>query len=215
MKNLSVALFSTAVLLGIGLSDLRANPGDLYSGQLSDKEIDKFTPTGTESLFVSGFFADALAFDVRGNLFVADTERGKIVKVTPGGVASDFATIANPMGLAFDSAGNLFVSDATTPTGSIIKLTPAGGSSTFASGLIGPSGLAFDRNGNLFVSETNRLPLRSKARPKGPLRPLLNMLLAPVGVSLIIDPVLASLTKRLPLPSKARPIGLLIVAKSA
>ncbi|PYK46462.1 MAG: hypothetical protein DME46_01785, partial [Verrucomicrobia bacterium] len=79
MKNLSVASsFLAAVLLGIGPFDLRANPGDLYSGQLSHKEIDKFTPTGTESLFVSGFFADALAFDVRGNLFVADTERGKI-----------------------------------------------------------------------------------------------------------------------------------------
>jgi sugar lactone lactonase YvrE len=154
MKN-SIVRFSflVAVILASIPSDVRASAGDLYSGQLSHKEIDKFTPTGTESVFVSGFFADALAFDVRGNLFVADTARGKIVKVTPGGVATDFATIGNPMGLAFDAPGNLFVSDAST--GSIIKLTPAGVSSTFVTGLSGPFGLAFDRNGNLFVSEAN------------------------------------------------------------
>ncbi len=154
MKNLSVALsFLAAIFLAIGPSDLLASPGDLYSGQLSKKEIDKFTPAGAKTLFVSGFFADALAFDSKGNLFVADTERGKIVKVTPGGVATDFATIGNPMGLAFDAAGNLFVSDAST--GSIIKLTPTGASSTFKAGFNGPFGLAFDRSGNLFVSETN------------------------------------------------------------
>src|SRR4029077_9152749 len=112
MKNSIVGFsFLLAVVLASIPSDARASAGDLYSGQLSHNEIDKFTPTGTESVFVSGFVADALAFDVRGNLFVADTARGKIVKVTPGGVATDFATIGNPMGLAFDASGNLFVSD--------------------------------------------------------------------------------------------------------
>ena len=76
MKNLSViSSLLAAVFLSIGLIDLRANPGDLYSGQLTNNEIDKFTPAGTKTVFVSGFFADALAFDSRGNLFVADTER--------------------------------------------------------------------------------------------------------------------------------------------
>src|SRR5438270_10950730 len=140
MKNSIVGFsFLLAVIVASVPSDVRASTGDLYSGQLSHKEIDKFTPTGTESLFVSGFFADALAFDVRGNLFVADTERGKIVKVTPAGAHSDFATIGNPMGLAFDGSGNLFVSDASP--GSIIKLTPTRASSTFKSGLNGPFGL--------------------------------------------------------------------------
>ena len=154
MKNSTVGFsFLAAVFLACIPSALRAAPGDLYSGQLSNNEIDKFTPSGTKSVFVSGFFADALAFDGQANLFVADTQRGKIVKVTPGGVATDFATIGNPMGLAFDATGNLFVSDAST--GSIIKLTPSGTSSTFATGLNGPFGLAFDRSGNLFVSEAN------------------------------------------------------------
>src|SRR5438270_481593 len=167
MKN-SIVRFSflVAVVLASVPSDVRASAGDLYSGQLSFKEVDKFTPAGgTPTVFVSGFFADALAFDSRGNLFVADVTDHKIKKVTPGGGTTDFATIGNPMGLAFDAAGNLFVSDAST--GSIKKLTPTGAISTFASGLNGPFGLAFDRNGNLFVSETNSGTIK-KFPPAGP-----------------------------------------------
>jgi sugar lactone lactonase YvrE len=181
MKNLTVGLsYLAAVLLALGPSDLRASPGDLYSGQLSNKEIDKFTPLGARTVFVSGFFADALAFDSKGNLFVADTERGKIVKVTPGGVATDFATIGNPMGLAFDAAGNLFVSDAST--GSIIKLTPSGASSTFKAGLTGPFGLAFDRSGNLFVSETTT-GMIIKLTPTGTQTTFASGLSSPEGVA--------------------------------
>jgi sugar lactone lactonase YvrE len=166
MKNSSIALsLLAAFFLTAGASGLRANPGDLYSGQLSGNEVDKFTPLGAKTVFVSGFFADALAFDSKGNLFVADTSRGKIVKVTPGGAHADFATIANPMGLAFDASGNLFVSDASN--GSIKKLTPTGAISTFASGLNGPFGLAFDRDGNLFVSEANSGTIK-KFPPAGP-----------------------------------------------
>src|SRR5438874_7311539 len=169
MKN-SIVRFSflVAVVLASVPSDVRASAGDLYSGQLSFKEVDKFTPAGgTPTVFVSGFFADALAFDSRGNLFVADVTDHKIKKVTPGGGATDFATIGNPMGLAFDASGNLFVSDAST--GSIIKLTPTGGSSPLPpgfSGFNGPFGLAFDRYGNLFVSEVNAGTI-SKITPTG------------------------------------------------
>src|SRR5205823_4853683 len=185
MKNSIVGFsFLVAVILASIPSDVRASAGDLYSGQLSHKEIDKFTPAGgTPTVFVSGFFADALAFDVQGNLFVADTGRGKIVKVTPGGVASDFATIGNPMGLAFDASGNLFVSDAST--GSIIKLTPTGGSSPLPpgfSGLNGPFGLAFDRNGNLFVSEVNAGTI-SKITPTGTKTTFASGLSSPEGLA--------------------------------
>ena len=45
----------TLLLLIIGLSDLQANPGDLYSGQSG--EVHKFTPLGAETVFVSGFSA--------------------------------------------------------------------------------------------------------------------------------------------------------------
>jgi sugar lactone lactonase YvrE len=185
MKNLSVASsFLAAFFLSIGPLDLHANPGDLYSGQLNGNEVDKFTPAGgAPTLFVSGFFADALAFDVRGNLFVADVSDQKIKKVTPGGVTTDFATIGNPMGLAFDRSGNLFISDASTE--SIIKLTPTGGNSPLPpgfSGLNGPFGLAFDRNGNLFVSEANTGTI-SKITPTGTKTPFASGLSSPEGLA--------------------------------
>jgi sugar lactone lactonase YvrE len=181
MKKSIVGLsFWVAVFLTCFRSDLRANPGDLYSGQLSHNEIDKFTPAGAESVFVSGFFADALAFDGQANLFVADTQGGKIRKVTLAGVVTDFATIGNPMGLAFDATGNLFVSDAST--GSIIKLTPTGASSTFATGLSGPFGLAFDRTGNLFVSEANT-GMIVKFTPAGAQTPFASGLSTPEGLA--------------------------------
>ena len=185
MKNSIVGFsFLLAVIVASVPSDVRASAGDLYSGQLSHKEIDKFTPAGgTPTVFVSGFFADALAFDVQGNLFVADTGRGKIVKVTPGGVATDFAAIGKPNGLAFDATGNLFVSDENT--GSIIKLTPTGGSSPLPpgfSGLNGPFGLAFDRNGNLFVSEANAGTI-SKITPAGTKTMFANGLSSPEGLA--------------------------------
>jgi len=172
MKNLSVAsLFLAAFCFSIGPFEVCANPGDLYSGQLANSEVDKFTPAGTRTVFVSGFVADALAFDSRGNLFVADTSTHKIKKVTPGKVTTDFATITNPMGLAFDQSGNLFVSDASSggSNGSIIKLSPTGSNIALPpgfSGLSGPFGLAFDHDGNLFVSQAST-GIISKITPAG------------------------------------------------
>ena len=171
----------TLLLLITGLSDLQANPGDLYSG-LSG-EVYKFTPLGAETLFVSES-ADALAFDSAGNLFVTDGWRSKIKKVTPGGVATDFATVgSNPTGLACDASGNLFVGEASTD--SIIKVTPTGASSTFASGVIGPFGLAFDRNGNLFVSEQGMggMGTISKITPGGTRTTFASGLSAPEGLA--------------------------------
>src|SRR5438128_4681098 len=53
-----------------------------------------------------------LAFDDKGNLFVADSGTGTILKFTPEGTRSTFASGLNaPIGLAFDVAGNLFVAD--------------------------------------------------------------------------------------------------------
>lgn len=163
-----------AVLLAAAFGlDAYGSAGDLYSGQLSFNRIDRFTPAGVRTTFVSGFFADALAFDSQGNLFVSDPQLGKIMKVTPGGTVTTFATVTTPIGLAFDgTTGDLFVaSDGTGApgSGSIIRLTPSGVASTFASGLNGPFGLAFDRTGNLFVSETNstNMGLIVKFSPSG------------------------------------------------
>ena len=99
-----------------------------------------------------------LAFDDKGNLFVADSGTGTILKFTPEGNQSTFASrLEEPDDLAFDGKGNLFVADfygtGADSSWTILKFTPEAARSTFASGLSAPIGLAFDVAGNLFVAD--------------------------------------------------------------
>ncbi len=73
----------------------------------------------------------SMAFDDKGNLFVADRDSGSILKFTSDGKRSTFASGLAPENLAFDRSGNLFVWDGNA----ILKFTPDGERSTFASGL--------------------------------------------------------------------------------
>ena len=102
---------------------------------------------------VSAHAARNLAFDDKGNLFVADSE--SIFKFTPDGTKRTFASELATEDLALDRSGNLFVTDHASD--SILKFTPEGKKSTFASGLsasdYGVHNLAFDDKGNLFVTD--------------------------------------------------------------
>ena len=153
MKTFLTKLVSfLAIISGTAFSPqhLAAAPGDLYDGGLNQNVVYRFTPTGSQDVFVSGPFADYLAFDAKGNLFVSDLrDPPRISKITPGGTITTFAPGLVPTGLAFDQAGNFFAGDRTT--NSIFRYTPSGDRTTFTSG-IAANYLAFDRSGNLFVS---------------------------------------------------------------
>jgi hypothetical protein len=153
MKTFLTKLVSfLAIISGTAFSPqhLAAAPGDLYDGGLNQNVVYRFTPTGSQHVFVSGPYADYLAFDAKGNLFVSDLrDPPRISKITPGGTITTFAPGLVPTGLAFDQAGNLFAGDRTT--NSIFRYTPSGDRTTFTSG-IAANYLAFDRSGNLFVS---------------------------------------------------------------
>ncbi len=157
-----------------------AAPGDLYSGQLSVRSVDKFTPAGVRSTFAAGPFADWLAFDSKGNLFASDTEANTIVKITPTGSQTTFGSLIDPAGLAFDNADSLFAADASA--GVIYKYAADGSPTVFAEGLSGPRGLAFDPDGNLFVSEAdaNRI---TKITPAGTKTPFASNLATPLGLA--------------------------------
>src|SRR5206468_1174334 len=102
---------------------------------------------GTILISVSAHAARNLAFDDKGNLFVADTD--SILKFTSDGKRSTFASGLNDANdMAFDDKGNLFVRDGNT----IFKFTPEGKKSTFATEISDPGDMAFDAAGNLFVS---------------------------------------------------------------
>ncbi|HXE42859.1 MAG TPA: NHL repeat-containing protein [Candidatus Baltobacteraceae bacterium] len=124
-----------------------------------------------------------LAFDSRGNLFVADANNETIRKITTNGIVTTFAGAAGvdgtadgnlilarfrgPAELKFDRKGNLFVADSFNQT--IRKISTNGIVSTVsgAAGIFGsmngvngqgrfynPYGLAFGTDGSLLVADT-------------------------------------------------------------
>jgi sugar lactone lactonase YvrE len=142
--------------------------------------------TGTNALFGD---PAAVAVDIGGNFFIADSSNHAIRKVSPNGAVSTFAgglgtsgyangvganaKFDTPSGLAFDSNGNLFVSD--TGNNIIRKITPSGVVSTFA-GLGGsggfldgssssalfnsPLGIAISSDGSVFIADSGNHCIR-------------------------------------------------------
>ena len=149
-----------ALSLSLLPPDCLGAPGDLYVADPIAGSVFKFTPTGDKSTFASNIQQPvALAFDHKGNLFVASSGSGipdnrpfYIYKYAPDGTQSTFAslglTVNQFLGMAFDGAGNLFVSTASR----ILKFAPNGTQSTFAANLPGAWALAFDRFGTLYAT---------------------------------------------------------------
>jgi len=129
----------------------------------------------------------ALAFDRRGNLYVADTGNHAIRKITPSGVVTTLAgngkpgdadgvgavaRFNGPVGLAVDKAGNVFVAD--TYNDRIRRIAPDGTVTTVAgNGKPGdadgaaqtaafdtPSGIAVAPDGTLFIADTGNDAVR-------------------------------------------------------
>lgn len=89
--------FDSAGNLFVGVNDF---------GNLSNGEILKFTPMGSESTFTTGLNAvEGLAFDSLDNLFAVETVDGDILKFTPGGTETVFAAgLHDPRWLTFGPA---------------------------------------------------------------------------------------------------------------
>ena len=116
--------------------------GDLFVSDEDSHSILKFTPDGKKSTFATGFNPSGMAFDDKGNLFVADQEHS-IFKFTPDGNRSTFANDLSTVGgsgfktnsMVFDRSGNLFESNDRGQY--VIKFSPDGTKSAFASGVRG------------------------------------------------------------------------------
>ena len=121
--------------------------------------------------------ASGLAFDARGDLFVAVGPFSEVVRIRRAeldpakpGLAQTFATgTAGANGVAFDARGNLFVAGGSS--GIVYRVGPNGGAAeaavqidkhvrTLADGKFQQqtvaNGLAFDANGALYVADTAR-----------------------------------------------------------
>src|SRR5207245_73436 len=141
---------NTAFLSLFALGALLAAPDALRAQTLyisnTDGTIDKVSSTGSVSTFatVTGL-SQGLAFDSKGNLYVAIDNTDQIMKITPSGAVSLFATLpagsVRRSGLAFDSSGNLYA--ATYSTNQISKISPDGLTVSAFATVSTPWGLAF------------------------------------------------------------------------
>lgn len=123
---------------------------------------------GGKSNLSSLNWAQGIAFDKAGNLYIADTWNNRIRKVTTAGTISTIAgtgvsgyagdggpaseaEIYEPVGVAVDGLGNIYVADYSN--GAIRKIDATGTISTFATSVF-ISALAVDGAGNLYGSDS-------------------------------------------------------------
>lgn len=185
--------------------------GNIYVTKNGVYNIDKYSTAGVLTSFAGKAAAGSangnggaasfshpvgMAFDVSGNMYVADEDNNRIRKVTPAGDVSFFAgtgtqgkangvrTSASfyfPCGVAADASGNIYVAD--TFNNMIRKIDAAGnvtllagdvnGVAGYADNTIGtaakfnqPFSIVVDAAGNLFVTDRTNQRIR-KITPAG------------------------------------------------
>ena len=160
--TLTIAAGATVASDNTGTSAITLRGSDLAIDTSSNPAVVGRVST-TPSATLTGLNDPAnLAFDARGNLFVANDTT---VSVFAPGSTTPTATLTglnNPDGLAFDAQGNVYVAnfDGTTvsvftlpydPQGNILPGNYTPNPDLTLTGLDGPGELAFDAHGNLFV----------------------------------------------------------------
>ena len=93
----------------------------------------------------------AITMDRRGNLYVANYEKGCVEVIMPDGMKTVFAEgLTTPTGIAVDSKGKVYVCEALP--GTVQCIHPCGTMTCVADGLSYPSGITIGRDGHLFVA---------------------------------------------------------------
>lgn len=138
---------------GIDDALLLDSAGNIYGSGYMNGNLYKVSPTGTPSLYASGFSAtNGLAWDGLGNLTVCDNTGDKIYKIAPDTSISVFLNITGPSGLTKDPLSDTLYFT-TYPGQGVYKIAPDTSYTLVAqgNGLDGPVGLAWDDNYDLLI----------------------------------------------------------------
>lgn len=99
-----------------------------------------------------------MAYDVSGNLYVANWSSGTVMRFTPKGERMVFASgLSGPSGLAVSVKGDVYVASYNDDL--VWRFTPNGDRTVFVRGLATPAGLSFDARGRLLIANrrTNQI----------------------------------------------------------
>ena len=184
--------FSSGALLGqIGGIAIDASD-NIITSDGSSAAINKISPTGVVSWYSLSLLSNVyhsmqgpsqpagMAFDSKGQLFVADIGNGFVHNLGNGGSVTDLPAPYAPIDVAFDPSGNMYVA---VPYSNLIGMAPAAtlaftgagygsGAAGYADGsgsaasFNGPSALAVDPVGNIYVADTSNHLIR-KITPDG------------------------------------------------
>ena len=145
--------------------------GNLYIAEAQGHRVRQVSPAGVIRTIAGtgrpGFAGDGgpaakaqlnspygLAFDVRGNLYIADLGNARVRRVAPDGTIATVASapLISPRNLAADNAGNLYISDFDGQR--VYKIGPDGALVPFVSRLNYPTAVAVDRSGVLYIANS-------------------------------------------------------------
>jgi gluconolactonase len=135
--------------------------GNLWCTELLGRTLVRWSKEGLQR-YSTGGYANSMAFDRRGRIWMCDSEQNLIRRFSPNDekwetMASevDGAALQSPNDLAFDAQGNLIFTCPnfanTEPTGYVCCLKPNGTVKKIIEGLYRPNGLDFVDHGKFLV----------------------------------------------------------------
>ena len=168
IRSVVLAIAATGVLASNAFDDAHATP-----------VVQRVKSQPPERLHDGLSSPVGMAYDAKGNLYVANWSAGTVLRFTANGERSVFAEgLRGPSGLAISSAGDIYVASYSEDL--VWRFTPNGDRSVFVRGLATPAGLSFDAQGRLLIANRQTHQILA-AHPDGTMEVVAEGLETPVG----------------------------------